>query len=679
MALGTPYLVASANQSVGALSFPITVTSATTTGDAIVIGAGGGNANVNAVIDSQGNSYSKAASVTSGQKCSVWVALNTTALTTSDTITLTYSATGASNAAVILGCSGVATASAVDQVPTPTTGTSTSPSITTGTLSQANELCVAVFQDGNGGGAPSGFGSFTNLGTVHSGATSVWDTLAYQKVSSTTAVTASCTIVSSAWSALLITLKESNGPTPGSVVQSIAGAPTQTGFTVVSKLAGATSVRLKVATDAALTANATFVAAQVPDSMGYVRHTPTGLSYGTQYYYQLADTPSGGSETLIGSVGKAKTLKQAGVPANFTVALVSCITQAAADPAAINDWTTYNADLNVFTGDFDYSGTVSTTLATQVSVYETQIAGANGLSAMIANAWGYYCRSDHESGPDNGDSNTAYTATNIAAYQQVFPYGALGDTNPTPRGLYQTWVVGRVRFIMVDVRNLDRSPGANTDNASKTMLGATQLAWLKTQLIQPEPLKVIISDPQWAGTATPFLLTNGPDKWWSYNTERMDIVNYISTNASLVQNVMLWHGDAHCLGVVAPADNAWGGFPVYCAAPMHNTGGGLDLGSFTSEYNNSGGNCRFYGRITLTDDGTTITSVFSGWDATNQVQRVTQTDTFSAPPAGKGKVWNASTGTWDPFTPKIYASGVPDTAKAKVWDAGSGTWITTKP
>ena len=76
---------------------------------------------------------------------------------------------------------------------------------------------------------------------------------------------------------------------------------------------------------------------------------------------------------------------------------------------------------------------------------------------------------------------------------------------------------------------------------------------------------------------------------------------------------------------------------MYCAAPMHNTGGGLDNAVFTSFYDNSGGNCRQYGRITFTDDGHTITIVYQGWDAVGQVAQVTQTDTFSCPPAAPAK------------------------------------------
>jgi len=431
------------------------------------------------------------------------------------------------------------------------------------------------------------------------------------------------------------------------VKQSVAGAPTSAQFQVVSALTGATSVRLKVGTDAALTQNVQFAAAQAPDSLGYVRHTAAGLTAATQYFYRLADNPGGG-ETLIGPVGMCRTLPPSGSPQSFRVALVSCVTQNAADPSAMNDWVAWAPDLAIFTGDQNYSGTVSTSTSTQVGVYETQIAGSgsgDGTAAaagygssyamMHGRAWGYYCRSDHEAGADNGDSNNAWTATNIAAAQQVFPFGTLGDTAATPRGLYQAWTVGRVRFIMIDVRNLDRSPGANTDNSSKTMLGATQLAWLQNQLLQPEPLKIIIGDVQWQGDPTTFLLTNGPDKWWSYTTERSAILAFIAANAARVGSLMFWHGDCHALASSTAVQNTWGGFPVYCAAPMHNTGGGLDLGSFGQSWNNTGGSVRGYGRITITDDGHTITSQFAGWDAVGQVARITQTDTFTCPLAAR--------------------------------------------
>lgn len=419
-------------------------------------------------------------------------------------------------------------------------------------------------------------------------------------------------------------------PLPGVVNHIVVGAPTSSSFQVIARTSGATSCRLAYSTSASMT-SPSYISAQTPDSAGYVRFTVPSLSASTRYYVQVADTPTGGSETLIGSVGSCKTLPAAGSPANFTVAFGSCLNANApttpALDAAVTDWNNYSADLNINTGDFNYSGTTSTDLATQRGTFESQITGYPSLSAMVSNDWGYYCRSDHEAGPDNGDSNNAYTQVNIQAAQQVFPFGTLGDTtNTPPHGLYQAWVVGRVRFIMLDIRNVDRSPGGNTDDSSKTMLGAAQLAWLQNQLIQPELLKVIISDVGWMGAAS---ITNGPDKWWSYDTERQAILSYIAANASSVNKVMLWHGDTHAVGYADSATNTWGGFPVWCAAPIANDGGGRNLTAFTSYYNNAGGQCRLYGRVAFTDDGTTITAAFQGWDGTTGTAQVSRTETFS--------------------------------------------------
>ena len=94
-----------------------------------------------------------------------------------------------------------------------------------------------------------------------------------------------------------------------------------------------------------------------------------------------------------------------------------------------------------------------------------------------------------------------------------------------------------------------------------------------------------------------------------------------------MKNVLLIHGDFHGVAEALPQENTTGGFPVFGAAPMRQTGA-LDhnAGTFTRYYNNAGGECRQYGRVTVTDNGgQTITVAFQGWDAVNQVAQVSQT------------------------------------------------------
>ena len=429
----------------------------------------------------------------------------------------------------------------------------------------------------------------------------------------------------------------------GAVVQQmIPGAPTPAGFTVISKPVGGTSLRLKVATNAGLTQNVTYVAAQIPDTYGYVKHTVTGLSPYTRYYCQLLDTPPGSSEMAVGNVGTIKTLATPGTPQSFTFAVASCINNADETPgpdAALNDWIAWGADLNIFTGDYGYADPNFNDQPSQIGTYE-YMSWFYGMEPITRTAWGYYCRSNHDStttadGVDD-DSDNTWTAANLLAAQEIFPQGTLGDTVNSPvHSLCQSWVQGRVRFIMLDIRNIDRSPGADTDNASKTMLGPAQLAWLQQQLIKSEPLKIIITDTQWLGTVVPSIEADDElGKWWSYQTERTSIVDYMTASRANVRNALLIHGDFHGVAVATAADsaaNGGGNIPVYCAAPMRQTGEATyNPQTFTNYYNNDGNECRQYGRVTVTDTGAAISVNFQGWDAVNQVAQVQQTDTFTA-------------------------------------------------
>jgi hypothetical protein len=429
---------------------------------------------------------------------------------------------------------------------------------------------------------------------------------------------------------------------PGAVVQQmIPGAPTSSGFTVISKPIGGTSLRLKVATNSGLTQNVSYVSAQIPDQYGYVRHNVTGLNSYTRYYCQLLDTPPGSSEMAVGNVGTIKTLITPGTPQSFNFAVASCVNNADETPntdTALNDWIAWGADLNIFTGDYTYADPNFTDQPSQIGTFE-DMTWFYGMEAITRQAWGYYCRSNHDStttaGGVDDDSDNLWTAANLLAVQEIFPQGTLGDTVNNPvHSLCQSWVTGRVRFIMFDIRNIDRSPGANTDNSSKTMLGATQLAWVKQQLIKPEPLKIIITDTQWLGTTVPSIGSdNELGKWWSYQTERASIVSYMISNWSQMRNVLLIHGDFHGVATATAGQasaNGGGNFPVYCAAPMRQTGEATyNPSTFTQYYNNNNGECRLYGRVTVTDSGTAISVNFQGWDAINQVAQVQQTDVFN--------------------------------------------------
>ena len=105
----------------------------------------------------------------------------------------------------------------------------------------------------------------------------------------------------------------------------------------------------------------------------------------------------------------------------------------------------------------------------------------------------------------------------------------------------------------------------------------------------PEPLKVIITDTSWIGQQHQRGLLRPVVDVLHHRTGQ--ITAFIAANAGQVKNVLLWHGDAHGVAYCTAADNPDGGFPVYCAAPMRQTGLAFNpvAATFTASYNNAGG------------------------------------------------------------------------------------------
>ena len=230
MAFGTPYYIGS-NTPGTAEAQTITVGTGTTAGDAIIVLTGCSNTSVtiSSVTDSKSNTYTAAISaVVTEEFGQVWISPDSTALTTSDTITVNYSSTSGEKLAVAVGASGVAASSEVDSAKASAEGGTASPSVTSGTLAHASELAIGVIFSKDTSGTPSGFGSFT-LTTSQQSGTSPYVTVCYLVTSSTAAVTFSGTITAANWAAFIIPLLSGGGTTTD---LTLAGTVTAAAVTV---------------------------------------------------------------------------------------------------------------------------------------------------------------------------------------------------------------------------------------------------------------------------------------------------------------------------------------------------------------------------------------------------------------------------------------------------------------
>lgn len=110
-----------------------------------------------------------------------------------------------------------------------------------------------------------------------------------------------------------------------------------------------------------------------------------------------------------------------------------------------------------------------------------------------------------------------------------------------------------------------RSPLAATDDASKTMIGANQKAWLKSYLLASDaPFKIIASGKTtYYGGAG-----DNEDGWNEYSTERDELLSYIDANG--ITGVIWIAGDKHYSKIIASSKAAGDEFDhlCVCACPL---------------------------------------------------------------------------------------------------------------
>jgi phosphodiesterase/alkaline phosphatase D-like protein len=296
-------------------------------------------------------------------------------------------------------------------------------------------------------------------------------------------------------------------------------------------------------------------------------------------------------------------------PATFTFALGSCA------------WTGSNAPtfatiqqlqplFFLHTGDLDYQDIAVNDRAVYRQTYET-VLSSPAQSQLYRHVPIMYMWDDHDFGPNNSDSTAPGRHAARLTYQEYVPHYPLqAGSGDVP--IYQRFDVGRVRFLVCDSRSA-RSPWTAPDDAQKTMLGVTQKAWLKDQLLRARDSVALIV---WVNTL-PWIGITGDDGWYVYTHERTELANFIKDNQ--IRNLCQVSGDAHMIAIDdgTNSDYATGGgacFPVFQAAPLDRTpsakGGPYSHGMFPGTQQ--------FGLCTIVDSGTSLRVIWSGRLANNQ-------------------------------------------------------------
>ena len=400
-----------------------------------------------------------------------------------------------------------------------------------------------------------------------------------------------------------------------------SGNVSPTGATVTVRLnASGVRVRLQVSPSDTLTVAPVFstVAVTAANTGNTVKLTVQGLQPDTDYYYGIE--VGGALRTEVTSRGHFRTFPIG--RASFRIAFGACGDFRAADQSAYDAIAKEKPLLFVNTGDLHYSDTNSTNPEDYRANYDN-ILGHYAQGPLYRSVPLAYMWDDHDFCGNDSDGTAIGRDAARATYKERVPHYPLG-TN-VGGTVAQAFSVGRVRFIMTDLRSAS-VPAAQKESATKSRLGAAQKAWFKQELISARdagfPLIVWVSTMPWIAPAK-----LGDDTWGGYATERTELANFFRDNR--INNLVLMVGDMHGLAYDDGTNSDYatgGGAPVTVlhAAALTSNGsvkggpysGGVFPGSqqygILEVYDNGGDSvaCRFLG--IKVREGRKLTQIFSG-------------------------------------------------------------------
>ena len=352
-------------------------------------------------------------------------------------------------------------------------------------------------------------------------------------------------------------------PPPETVTLLWAGAVTDSSARVVARPAhpGA-EVRLAVARSRDWS-NASVLTGTHPPTNDSVHHFRlAGLAPRTTYHYALE--VNGRIDPT--QSGRFRTFGDG--PFSFRVALGGCALTGSNHPvfASIRK---ARPDLFLHLGDMHYEDIAATSPGPFRDAYRT-VHSAPRQARLYRSTALAYMWDDHDYGPNNSSRRAPGRPAAQQVYREYVPHSPLAR-NDRARPIYQAFTVGRVRFLLTDLRSA-RTPNDAPDSL-KTMMGTDQKAWFKAQLaraVERYPVVAWVSSVPWIGDG------DSEDRWAGFARERRELATYIDSIGAADQLVFL-SGDAHMVALDDGTHNQYGrpgggGFPVVHAAALDQLG-----------------------------------------------------------------------------------------------------------
>ena len=194
-----------------------------------------------------------------------------------------------------------------------------------------------------------------------------------------------------------------------------------------------------------------------------------------------------------------------------------------------------------------------------------------------------YVWDDHDYGFNDSDGTYPLKYLASQVYREQVPcYPPIESLDKTKGegAIYQSFTIGRVRFIMTDSR-FYQDP-INLADRDRTILGNNQKKWLYEQFLigkerqktNQEKLLIWINTIPWIADKS----DRQTASWNKFARERTEIANFIKENQ--IEQLLMISGDAHMLAIDdgmqgtanSYAPGGGGSFPVIQAASLDSTG-----------------------------------------------------------------------------------------------------------
>src|SRR6476659_4243981 len=200
-------------------------------------------------------------------------------------------------------------------------------------------------------------------------------------------------------------------------------------------------------------------------------------------------------------------------------------------------------------------------------------AGQSFSSAIAGSFPFVHIWDDHDYG--GSDRTYKYRSVAMQAFKDDFPTYPLSSPS---QGFWQRFRYAQAEVFVLDLRSA-RDPDAKPDSETKTMLGATQKAWLLDGLrTSTATWKFIVSSSVWNPHS------KQSDSWALYQHEQNEIVDFIRSNS--ITGVIFMSGDIHSSGAI---DNGTNSYLPEISVPNTNTAsrtctGGGGCGTWSEGY-----------------------------------------------------------------------------------------------